>query len=214
MNAADWLAFAGFWVVFVTAPGPNAVNCVANGMTYGFRRALWGVAGILTQAALFLTLAAAGVAAALAAAPSVEGWLRLAGAGVLVWLGLRTVLRARRPVVAGSGGGSIYGRAFLIATVNAKSLAGYLAAFTQVLRTDAGIWGQMAWIYPTALTITAASYCGYTALGALAGRSAMGAVMNLWFRRVMGLAFVAYGVALALSGPLPVWGSAIDGTQQ
>jgi threonine/homoserine/homoserine lactone efflux protein len=203
MTPADWLAFAGFWAVFVTAPGPNAVNCVANGMTYGFARGLWGVAGILTQAAVFLTLAAAGVAAALAAAPAVEGWLRLGGAAVLVWLGLRTVARAGRAVAVHPGRGSIYGRALLIATVNAKSLAGYLAAFTQVLRADAALWGQMLWIYPTALTLTAASYCGYTALGALAGRSAMAAVMNLWFRRAMGVAFVAYGLALAASGPLP-----------
>ena len=38
-------------------------------MTYGFPRALWGVAGIMTQATLFLFLSAAGVAAALAARP-------------------------------------------------------------------------------------------------------------------------------------------------
>ena len=60
MGLEDWAVFAGFWVVFVTSPGPNAVNCIRNGMTFGFARALWGVAAILTQAALFLALSAAG----------------------------------------------------------------------------------------------------------------------------------------------------------
>lgn len=40
--------------------GPNAVNCISNGMTLGFRPALWGVLGILTQASLFLGLSAMG----------------------------------------------------------------------------------------------------------------------------------------------------------
>ena len=59
MGWEAWAVFAGFWVVFVTSPGPNAVNCIRNGMTYGFTQALWGVAAILTQAALFLALLAA-----------------------------------------------------------------------------------------------------------------------------------------------------------
>lgn len=57
------IIFALFWAVFVTTPGPNAVNCITNGMTLGFHRALPGVAAILTQAALFLALSALGITA-------------------------------------------------------------------------------------------------------------------------------------------------------
>lgn len=42
MSLEGWTVFALFWVVFVTTPGPNAVNCITNGMTMGFRRSLWG----------------------------------------------------------------------------------------------------------------------------------------------------------------------------
>ena len=69
MSFHAWTIFAVFWLVFVTSPGPNAVNCVTNGMTYGFRRAYWGVLGILTQASLFLCLSALGVTALIAASP-------------------------------------------------------------------------------------------------------------------------------------------------
>jgi len=51
-------------------------------------------------------------------------------------------------------------------------------------------------IFPTALTITALSYTGFTALGAGLGRAALEAVVNVWLRRAMGAAFVIYGVAL------------------
>ena len=63
MSFEAWSIFALFWVVFVTTPGPNAVNCISNGMVLGFRSALWGVLGILTQASLFLGLSAMGVTA-------------------------------------------------------------------------------------------------------------------------------------------------------
>lgn len=56
MSFEAWIVLALFWLVFVTTPGPNAVNCINNGMALGFRRALVGVLGILTQASLFLVL--------------------------------------------------------------------------------------------------------------------------------------------------------------
>jgi homoserine/homoserine lactone efflux protein len=195
-----WAVFALFWVLFVTTPGPNAVNCIGNGMTHGFVRSLWGVAGILTQATLFLFLSAAGITALLAASPEAFFWARLIGAAFLIWLGLRGWITATRPVAARPmPARSLYLRAFLIATLNAKSVAGYLAAFTQFVQPDVPIQDQMVLILPTALSITAASYAGYTAIGAGLGRLAMGAVLNLWFRRTMAACFVVYGLALGAS---------------
>ncbi|MEM9395160.1 MAG: LysE family translocator [Pseudomonadota bacterium] len=202
MSFDAWLVFATFWVLFVTTPGPNAVNCIGNGMTYGFARSLWGVAAILTQAALFLTLSAAGVTALITAAPEFFGWAKLFGAGLLVALGIRAWLRAGQPVNPGPvGAHTIYGRAFVIATINAKSLAGYLAAFSQFVQPEVPIWDQMWVIFPTALTLTALSYMTYTALGAGLGKLALGAVLNIWVRRALAVCFIVYGVALATYQP-------------
>lgn len=201
MSLQGWTVFALFWVVFVTSPGPNAINCIGNGMALGFWRALWGVLGILTQATLFLTLSALGVTALIAASPELLTVIRFAGAGVLVWLGIRSWLRAGQPLaIAHATGRHTYLRALAIATLNAKSVAGYLAAFTQFVQPDVALWSQMAYIYPTSLSITAASYLGYTALGAALGRAALGAVGTLWFRRAMAATLVAYGLILGYGG--------------
>jgi threonine/homoserine/homoserine lactone efflux protein len=204
MSVEGWIVFAVFWVVFVTTPGPNAVNCMSNGMTYGFRKSLWGVLAILTQATLFLLLSAAGVTALLASSPKLFIVGKLIGAVVLLAMGIRGWILARRlaPDIADPTGGGIYMRAFLIATINVKSVLGYLAAFTQFVQIDVPVWKQMSVIMPTALVITSISYCGYTALGAGLGRAAIGAMFNVWLRRAMDAFFILYGVMMiaAVSG--------------
>lgn len=197
MSFEGWIIFALFWVVFVTTPGPNAVNCITNGMTIGFRRALIGVLAILTQATLFLILSALGVIALIAASPMAFWVAKLIGAGFLVYLGVRGWMNATKPPqVRAMTGRSVYWRALAIATINPKSVAGYLAAFSQFVQPGIPVWDQMWLIVPTALTITALSYTGFTALGAGIGRAALGAVFNTWVRRGMAVCFVMYGVLL------------------
>ncbi len=200
MTFEAWLVFALFWLVFVTTPGPNAVNCISNGMTLGFRRALPGVLAILTQATLFLLLSALGITALIAASPTGFFVAKLIGAGFLIYLGMRGWLMARKPpVMQERPAASIFLRAFAIATINPKSVAGYLAAFSQFVQPGVPIWSQMTVIMPTALFLTACSYTGFTALGAGIGRAALGAVFNVWFRRVMAVCFVIYGLLLGFS---------------
>ena len=200
MTLEAWIIFATFWAVFVTTPGPNAVNCISNGMTLGFRRSLIGVLAILTQASFFLALSAAGVTALIAASPLAFWVAKLIGAGFLIVLGVRGWMQALRPPPAAQRrAGSIYLNALAIATINPKSVAGYLAAFSQFVQPDVPIGVQMWVIVPTALTLTALSYTGYTALGAGLGRAALSAVFNTWVRRGMAVCFVIYGVLLGAS---------------
>jgi len=197
MSFDAWLIFALFWVVFVTTPGPNAVNCIQQGMSIGFRRALICVLAILTQSTAFLILSAFGITGLILASPTAFYALQIVGAAFLIFLGIRGWIMAKKPVkVADQPGRSIYMQALGIATINAKSVAGYLAAFSQFVDPNTPIWGQMGVIMPTALTLTALSYTGYCAIGAGLGKLAFGAVLNLWFRRTMAICFVVYGALL------------------
>lgn len=197
MSFEAWSIFALFWIVFVTTPGPNAVNCIQNGMYLGFRRALVGVLAILTQATLFLILSALGVTALIAASPTAFGVAKLIGAGFLIYLGVRGWITARRTVVISDRSArSVYLHALAVATINPKSVAGYLAAFSQFVQPGVPVWEQMTVIMPTALTLTALSYTGFTALGAGLGRAALGAVFHVWVRRGLAACFVIYGLLL------------------
>lgn len=200
MSWEAWTVFALFWVVFVTTPGPNAVNCITNGMTLGFPRAMIGVLAILTQATAFLILSALGITALIAASPTGFLVAKLAGAGFLIYVGIRNWMAAARPVYADTRPArNVYLHALAVATINPKSVAGYLAAFSQFVQPDVPIRDQMAVIMPTALTITTLSYTLFTALGAGLGRAAVTAVFNRWIRRAMAICFVVYGVLLGSS---------------
>ncbi|MEM7520355.1 MAG: LysE family translocator [Pseudomonadota bacterium] len=200
MSFETWLIFVLFWVVFVTTPGPNAVNCINNGMAFGFRRALVGVLAILTQASAFLLLSAVGVTALIAASPTAFTVAKLAGAAFLIYLGVKGLADAKTPIrVDERPATSVYLKALAIATINPKSVAGYLAAFSQFVEPSIPIWDQMAVIMPTALIITTISYVSFTALGAGLGRIALGAVFNIWFRRLMATCFIVYGLLLGNS---------------
>ncbi|MEP3639257.1 MAG: LysE family translocator [Paracoccaceae bacterium] len=200
MTFEGWIIFALFWVVFVTTPGPNAVNCIQNGMTIGFRRAMIGVLAILTQATGFLILSAFGVTGLIAASPQAFIIAKYIGAAFLIYLGIRGWMNAHKPLrIDGLSDQSVYFRALAIATINPKSVAGYLAAFSQFVQLDQPIWDQMWLIMPTALTITALSYTGFTIMGVMLGRMALGAVANVWFRRVMSICFIIYGLLLGAS---------------
>ena len=91
MSFEAWIIFALFWGVFVITPGPNAVNCIQNGMNLGFRRALIGVLAILTQATLFLLLSAFGITALIATSETAFSVAKLIGAGFLIYLGIQLV---------------------------------------------------------------------------------------------------------------------------
>ena len=197
MSFEAWTIFTLFWLLFVTTPGPNAVNCIQNGMYLGFRRALVGVLAILTQASLFLVLSALGVTALIAASPTGFLIAKIIGAGFLVYLGVRGWIAATKPVtVSDKPAKHVYLHALAVATINPKSVAGYLAAFSQFVQPGVPIWDQMAVIVPTALTLTALSYTGYTALGAGLGRAALGAVFHVSIRRLLAACFVLYGILL------------------
>jgi homoserine/homoserine lactone efflux protein len=200
MSLEAWTLFALFWVVFVTTPGPNAVNCISNGMSLSFPKAMLGVLAILTQATLFLLLSALGVTALIATSPTGFFVAKIIGAGFLIFLGLRGWRNASKPApTAERPARHVYLHALAVATINPKSVAGYLAAFSQFVQPGVPIWQQMGVIMPTALVLTALSYTGFTLLGLMMGKAALKAVFSTWIRRVLAICFIVYGVLLGAS---------------
>ena len=89
-----WILFASFWALFLTTPGPNAINCVIVSEAYVLRHGLICVQGlicmvaILTQADLFLTLSGFGITALLSISSLAFQVLEWIGAGFFIYIAI------------------------------------------------------------------------------------------------------------------------------
>jgi homoserine/homoserine lactone efflux protein len=89
MSLHLWLGFLAATLVVALSPGPGAVLSMSVGMRHGYWHALKGIAGLQTALLMQLALVAMGLGALLAASEAAFMAVKLAGAGYLVWLGVR-----------------------------------------------------------------------------------------------------------------------------
>jgi threonine/homoserine/homoserine lactone efflux protein len=80
------LAYLVFASVMAFTPGPNNIMLLSSGLTYGFRRTLPLIAGILLGGTLMIAAVGLGLGAIFFAYPVLKTILRYAGAAYLVYL--------------------------------------------------------------------------------------------------------------------------------
>jgi threonine/homoserine/homoserine lactone efflux protein len=86
LNPAPFVTYA--FVMSIT-PGPNNVMLTASGATFGFRRTLPHLLGVVFGFVVQLLLLCAGLSALFSRWPALQTVLSWAGAGYLVYLGVR-----------------------------------------------------------------------------------------------------------------------------
>ena len=79
-------AFLAFMVVMYFTPGPNNIMLLASGLTYGFRRTIPHIAGIVIGFAFMIAAVGLGLGTVFLAYPILQTILKYAGAVYLVYL--------------------------------------------------------------------------------------------------------------------------------
>lgn len=131
MGIADFGAFCAAIVLFLALPGPGTFALLTSTGKGGFRAGAAATAGLIIGDQVLLWLAVAGVAALLAAHPTVFNLVRYAGAAYLAWIGLKLLL------ARGEGAASpvriephhYLRQALLITLLNPKAIVFYMAFF-------------------------------------------------------------------------------------
>lgn len=207
------------WFVVVVAPGPNFLAAVAAATTGDRRRGVRTAVGFAVGDAIWATSSLLGLAVLLARYEWLADVVRFGGAAVLVTLGLRSVLRARRAAAAGTTGpatpagageGVPAGRrrpglrsplvtGLLVDLGNPKAAVFFTSLFAALLPADPPLWLAVAAVVEMGL-IPALWY------SAVACLFSTGRVVRAYraVRRpldaVLGAVFVALGIRLATSG--------------
>jgi len=170
----DWhtyLVFVVTTLVVCLTPGPAALLIVAQGMSNGFRRSYWAVAGIALANAIYFALSATGVAALIVASSTLFSIIKWVGVAYLFYLGISAVLsKASALTVTQDASQAVSGlRAFWQAVIvelsNPKALLYFVALLPQFVDPDRPVAPQMLVFGVTCIVLDTIAYTLYAWLG-------------------------------------------------
>ena len=204
MAFETWLAFAAASAVLLVIPGPTILLVLSYALGRGWRVAAPVAAGVALGDLTAMTLSMLGLGVLLAQSATLFTALKWIGAAYLIWLGIRlwragTTLDAE-PCTGASPRGRMLAHAWLVTTLNPKSLMFFVAFLPQFLDPARPFWPQMAIFEATFVTLAFLNAFGYALLGARARRIATSPRALRLVNRAGGTALIGAGAAAALTG--------------
>jgi threonine/homoserine/homoserine lactone efflux protein len=199
------IAFLAATAVFAYMPGPGMLYTSAQTLARGRRAGLLAAAGLHLGGYLHVFAAAAGLAALLAAVPTLYLALKLAGALYLIWLGLRLVFARGAdtddlPAAGAPEGRRAFLDSALVEALNPKTAVFFLAFLPQFTVPEAAwpVWLQLLVLGTVVnLMFSSADLLCVAAAAGLRHTLAKSARVQRWLRAVGGTLLVGLGVKLA-----------------
>lgn len=130
LGISDFGAFCAAILLFLALPGPGTFALLTSTAKGGFRGGAAATLGIIAGDQVLMWLAVAGVAALLAAHPTLFRGVQYLGAAYLAWIGLKLLLA--RPGSASPiriDAGHYFRQTLLITLLNPKAIVFYMAFF-------------------------------------------------------------------------------------
>ena len=200
LNPELFLAFVLITVVLIVTPGPVVTLVIATGATEGPRAALLTVFGTTVGNGLLVGSIAFGLSWVLSSSVLLFEAIRWIGAAYLIWLGVQAWRNAGREAECPPQAGKVhFGRGFLMALSNPKTIAFFTAFLPQFVDPTLPVEFQLA------------AMCAVTVLISAAFDSAWGIAAGLgraWFMkparakllgRLSGTVLIGGGVWLSLT---------------
>ena len=119
MSWETYLIFLVTTAVVCLTPGPAALLVVAQGISNGFRRSWWAIAGIALANAVYFALSATGVAALIVASGTLFSIIKWVGVAYLFYLGISAIRsKASALTVTSDPGEAVSGLPWLAALLS------------------------------------------------------------------------------------------------
>ena len=197
MSLETWLAFAAATEILLLIPGPTVLLVVSYALGQGWRAALPMAVGVALGDFTAMTLSMLGVGALLATSATIFTVLKWIGAAYLVWLGIKLWRAggalAAEPRTSATSSAKMLVHAWLVTTLNPKSLTFFVAFLPQFLDPHAGFVAQTAVFETTFLVLSFTNVFGY----ALIASRARGFIRNA---RAIGISNKVGGAGLIGAG--------------
>jgi threonine/homoserine/homoserine lactone efflux protein len=200
MSVELYLVFVVASALLVATPGPNVALIVGTSLTHGLRTGLTAVAGVNVGVVIQLAVVALGLSWVVDLFARHFDVIRFAGAAYLLFLGISTLWKARKPSTPQPlSPERAFARGFAVAFANPKTLIFQAAFLPQFLSTGAEHSAQL-WLLAATFGFIAAVGDVIWALCAARLRAAMSDRVQLLADRISGGILIGgAGVLLAMS---------------
>ena len=150
-STATLAAFAAASLLLILLPGPAMIFLITRGVVGGRRVGAVSALGIESATLVYVIATALGLTAVLAASALALSVVRYVGAAYLLYLGVRTIMSRRQPLVASPGDGAVqttawrnWRQGFFVGIANPKVALFFLAFFPQFVHPESGsVVGQV-----------------------------------------------------------------------
>ncbi|HCX33484.1 MAG TPA: LysE family translocator [Rhodocyclaceae bacterium] len=203
LRAPSFPAFLAASLVLALTPGPVVLYLIARTLDRGRRAGLRSVAGVVLGNLCLAAGASLGLAALLAVSAAAFTAIRLAGAGYLIWLGIRALRGIGRPdrSAAGDRTAGELRDGFLVAALNPKTALFFAAFLPQFIDPGAPVLDHSLGLGAVFVLIAAATDSAYVIAAGCAGSclAAWGAARRAG-RVAAAAVLIGLGMAAAVSG--------------
>jgi homoserine/homoserine lactone efflux protein len=208
MELQVWMAyFVASWAIALS-PGSGAVLSMTHGLAYGVKKTSATIAGLQLGLSVILLVAGVGVGALLLASATAFTVVKFAGAGYLIWLGLKQwrsrvdasaaqddALQTQASVPSARERFTI---GFLTNVTNPKGIVFMVAVLPQFIDPARGLWLQLLILLLTTVVVDLVVMHGYAFLASRAQRWLATARARRAQNRVFGGVLMAMGASLLL----------------
>jgi threonine/homoserine/homoserine lactone efflux protein len=192
------LTFLPVAILLSLTPGVATALVVRNAARGGRRQAFLTTSGNSVGVLAWACFAAVGIAAVVAASAAVFDAVKLAGAALLLVMGVRSLLGRHDADVMTTRGRSAFQEGLVTSLANPKLAAFFVALFPQFIPHGAAVLPRAV---AMAVVIVAVDLVWYTTLALLVARARKAFTDGGWGRRIermTGAVLIGLGVRLAL----------------
>ncbi|WP_206002508.1 LysE family translocator [Paraburkholderia antibiotica] len=155
------LALAGVLLLSVASPGPNFLIVTSTAIASRSAGVMTGL-GLAAASGTWALIAIAGLSLIVTHVAWIGAVLRVAGALYLIWLGMKMIATARRPLCAAEpstvSGWAATRKGYVVSMTNPKSVAFYGSIFALMVPAHAPLWLNTA-VVALSIGISCAWYC-------------------------------------------------------
>ncbi len=200
----ELIAVAVFTLLAVISPGADFAMVTRSSYAQGRKAGLAAAAGIALGVQVHVLYTVLGIALIISKSPTLFLSMKVLGAGYLIYLGYQSLTNTRRFSLDEGGSGAIsvtqaLRSGFLSNALNPKTMLFVISAYTQVvqpgssLARDFAYGGFMSFAHWAWFSLVAVFFSSVALRKAMLARQQM-------VDRVIGVALIGLGVAVALAG--------------